>query len=258
MSDDGSTARVVEIMEDYYGTHAYSTEAAFTALARDYAALTADRDRLAAELATAQQRIEWASAALHGDPLFGPGCDEPLVRGIQAFGGERLAADDARANLLLQTICRLPDVLTEGDWQQWLDQHRDEWLNDDRAFGGWVAQRLREYVERLAAKVDDLLKQARLREIGCANQEERADKAEADLEAVRLVDDCDGTVYRDDEGMWTHTPGRCDECDSGAMTDADVAGGYFSPPCDNESDHAVTHADSLIALGRALAAREAK
>lgn len=49
---------------------------------------------------------------------------------------------DASANLILQTICRLPDVLTEGDWQQWLDEHREEWLNDDRAFGGWVSQRL--------------------------------------------------------------------------------------------------------------------
>lgn len=49
----------------------------------------------------------------------------------------------ARGNLILQTICRLPEVLTEGDWQQFLDEHRDEWLNDDRAFGGWIAERIR-------------------------------------------------------------------------------------------------------------------
>lgn len=49
----------------------------------------------------------------------------------------------ARGNLILQTICRLPEVLTEGDWQQFLDEHRDEWLSDDRAFGGWISERMR-------------------------------------------------------------------------------------------------------------------
>ena len=173
MSDDVSTARVVEIMEDYYGTHAYSIEAAFTALARDHAALQADRDRLA---------------------------------------DERLTSEDARANLLLQTICRLPDVLTEGDWQQWLDQHRDAWLNDDRAFGGWIAERLRAYTERVAA----------------------------DLEAVRRVeawvmeDPSYRSVERGDE-TWIareYPPG---------------ARGWLT----------VATGDSIPALGRALAAREA-
>lgn len=51
-------------------------------------------------------------------------------------------AKAAYANLILQTICRLPDVLTEGDWQQYLDEHGHQWLNDDRAFGGWVSKRL--------------------------------------------------------------------------------------------------------------------
>lgn len=62
-----------------------------------------------------------------------------LTTEVERLKGE---AEEARANLLLQTICRLPSVLTTDDWQAYLDEHREEWLNDDRAFGGWVSQRL--------------------------------------------------------------------------------------------------------------------
>lgn len=33
----------------------------------------------------ASQRLEWVAAALHGDPVFGPGASEPLVRQIHAL-----------------------------------------------------------------------------------------------------------------------------------------------------------------------------
>ena len=62
-----------------------------------------------------------------------------LAAEVERLKGE---AEEARANLLLQTICRLPSVLTTDDWQAYLDEHREEWLNDDRAFGGWVSRRL--------------------------------------------------------------------------------------------------------------------
>ena len=32
-----------------------------------------------------QQRCEWVATALHGDPMFGPGCDEPLVQQVRAL-----------------------------------------------------------------------------------------------------------------------------------------------------------------------------
>ena len=62
-----------------------------------------------------------------------------LAAEVERVKGE---AEESRANLLLQTICRLPSVLTTDDWQDFLEEHRHEWLNDDRAFGGWVSQRL--------------------------------------------------------------------------------------------------------------------
>lgn len=52
------------------------------------------------EVETAQQRCEWVATALHGDPMFGPGCDEPLVQQVRALqadlGTSRAALEDVR------------------------------------------------------------------------------------------------------------------------------------------------------------------
>jgi outer membrane murein-binding lipoprotein Lpp len=78
-----------------------------------------------------------------------------LEREVEELRDDARTADDARGNLLLQTICRLPDVLTTGDWQEWLDEHRHQWLNDDRAFGGWVAERLSAHMTRVERERDE-------------------------------------------------------------------------------------------------------
>ena len=78
------------------------------------------------------------------------------------------------------------------------------------------------------------------------------DTAQEELAAVRRVDLSGGTIYRDEHGEWTYTPGACDECDPGPLTDADIAGGYSSPECPDEDAHREAKADSLAALGRLL------
>ena len=78
-----------------------------------------------------------------------------LEREVEELLNDARTADDARGNLLLQTICRLPDVLTTGDWQEWLDAHRHQWLNDDRAFGGWIAERLSAHMTRVERERDE-------------------------------------------------------------------------------------------------------
>ena len=78
-----------------------------------------------------------------------------LEREVEELRDRDRTADDARGNLLLQTICRLPDVLTAGDWHEWLDAHRHQWLNDDRAFGGWIAERLSAHMTRVERERDE-------------------------------------------------------------------------------------------------------
>lgn len=84
-----------------------------------------------------------------------------LEREVEELRDDARTADDARGNLLLQTICRLPDVLTTGDWQEWIDEHRHQWLNDDRAFGGWVAERLSAHMTRVERERDGFEQMAR-------------------------------------------------------------------------------------------------
>lgn len=59
-------------------------------------------------------------------------------------------ARDHQLDVMRNVMCRLPDVLVEGDWQLWYDAHRNEWLSEPRAFGGWIAQRLGDTLARLA------------------------------------------------------------------------------------------------------------
>ncbi|MCK8211873.1 hypothetical protein LW979_17705, partial [Erwinia amylovora] len=51
---------------------------------------------LEAQLAEANQRIEWASAALHGDPLFGAGAFDPLYAGFTQIRNHCAEAESRR------------------------------------------------------------------------------------------------------------------------------------------------------------------
>lgn len=86
------------------------------------------------------------------------GVGDELVEVVEASAVEA-AVEAARANLILPTICRLPDVLTQDDWESWLEAHRGEWLSDDRGFGGWLALQLRDTLARLA-QFDELANEA--------------------------------------------------------------------------------------------------
>jgi hypothetical protein len=62
-------------------------------------------DELRAALAAtghpdAQQRLEWVATALHGDPMFGRGAFDPLVRQVEALRAASRGPDEmARAVL---------------------------------------------------------------------------------------------------------------------------------------------------------------
>lgn len=59
------------------------------------------RTALEAEVGTSQQRIEWVAAALHGDPFFGPGAEEPLVKQVDALRAEVGTLREDRQTLAL-------------------------------------------------------------------------------------------------------------------------------------------------------------
>ncbi len=59
----------------------------------------------------AQQRCEWVATALHGDPMFGPGCDEPLVQQVRA-----LQADLATSRAALEDVRRV---------EKWMEDYPD-------------------------------------------------------------------------------------------------------------------------------------
>ncbi len=58
----------------------------------------------------AQQRCEWVATALHGDPMFGPGCDEPLVQQVRA-----LQADLATSRAALEDVRRVEAWIQAGN-----------------------------------------------------------------------------------------------------------------------------------------------
>ena len=66
----------------------------------DYAAVAEQLAAARREVEAAQQRCEWVATALHGDPMFGPGCDEPLVQQVRALQADlatsRAAQEDVR------------------------------------------------------------------------------------------------------------------------------------------------------------------
>jgi len=66
-------------------------------LAKAYETLAAALAAREQEVAMAHQRIEWVASTLHGDALFGPANDEPLVRQVLDLRAQ-LAAAQQRAD----------------------------------------------------------------------------------------------------------------------------------------------------------------
>ena len=45
--------------------------------------------------------------------------------------------------LITATLCRLPtEIVGERSWDIYLEENRDKWLGDHRAFGGWLSGRI--------------------------------------------------------------------------------------------------------------------
>lgn len=60
-----------------------------------------------------QQRLEWVAAALHGDPLFGPAADEPLVRLVGALRAGGPPQDHVR-EALQRIVDSEPHIIAHG------------------------------------------------------------------------------------------------------------------------------------------------
>ncbi len=162
----------------------------------DYAALAAELERVQDDAARWQQAAKQAAAWVMCTPQLiaqmqedwsEPVClriTRRVAEDVLEFEAKRYdaatTAEEARCNLLVQTVCRLPDAITLGDWERWLEEHRGEWLSDDRAFGGWLHQQLRQAIATARA---DALREARERVL----QLDRYGHAAPDVVLSRVV-----------------------------------------------------------------------
>ena len=55
--------------------------------------------------------------------------------------------------LITATLCRLPaEVVGDGDWERYREEHGKKWLGDHRAFGGWLSGRITDALTQLKEK----------------------------------------------------------------------------------------------------------